>query len=64
MCGTIHAHLPMATCANVESTEFVSTWGVRVMVWSAAAASTTCLSRMSHVSDAGGLGPRIPSGSR
>ena len=54
VCGTMHAQLPVATCANSEATESVSTCGVTVMPWPAKASSMIWRSRISAVSNASG----------
>lgn len=54
VCGTMDAQLPVATCANSEATESVSTCGIAETAWSANAASITWRSRISAVSNANG----------
>lgn len=54
VCGTMDAQLPVATCANSEATESVSTYGIAETAWSANAASITWRSRISAVSNANG----------
>src|SRR4029077_19689537 len=54
VCGTMQAQSPVATCANNEATESVSTCGLMMMVLSAKAASITCLTAVSGVSNASG----------